>query len=190
MYIKSLITIFTLFVFGSTEAVSQLDSSFSIDKNIAIANAFIDVFYSFNRNKLDSVLIYAKDSKPVILYDQGWAEGGNYEIIDHHPCIVKNDTLVICPVTVKDDLIAALKINFWVTDTFHVTIKNGQIRSVRTSSNDPPIYHEARDWVIKNHIQLIEIPCQDYGKGGPTPGDCVRAMLKGYIDFMTNKNKK
>ena len=156
-------------------------------KMIELANEFVDVFYSFNRDKLDSALTYANDSKPSILYYQGWAEGGNYEIIERHPFIAKDDTLVICPVTVKDDLIAALNIDFWVTDTFHVAIKNGQIISVNTSSNDPPLYYEAWNWVLKNRSQLIEVPCQDMWEGGPTPGECARTMLKGYLDFVETK---
>jgi hypothetical protein len=90
-------------------------------------------------------------------------------------------------VTVKDDLIIALEIDFFVTDTFHVTVKNGQILSVTTSSNDPPLYHEARDWVRQNRPKLIEEPCRGAREGGPTPGECVRAMVKGYTEFIAVK---
>ena len=186
MYFKTIIMIILLFASSCKEA-SQSGSSINTEKNVVLANEFIDAFYSFNRNRLDSVLSYAEKSKPSILYYQGWAEGGNYEIIERHQFVVKNDSLVICPITVKDDLIAVLEIDFWVTDTFHITIKNRHIISVRTSSNDPPIYLEADEWVRKNRSQLIEEPCQDAWEGGPTPGECARAMLKGYEDFMNYK---
>lgn len=92
--------------------------------------------------------------------------------------------MVICPVTVKDDLIGALEIDFNVTDTFHVTVKKERILSVTTSSNDPPLFHEARDWVRQNRPRLIEEPCRGIWEGGPTPGECVRAMVKGYTEFI------
>ena len=79
------------------------------------------------------------------------------------------------------------EIDFSVTDTFHVTVINGGINSVTTSSNDPPLFHEARDWVRQNRPQLLEEPCRGIWEGGPTPGDCVRAMVKGYAEFIALK---
>jgi len=183
VYIKAVILISLLFVSGCKDSPHS-DAEVDVEKNIAAANEFIDAFYSFNSGELESALEYAKESKPSILYYQGWAEGGNYEIIDRHPCVARNDSLVICPVTVKDDLIGALEIDFNVTDTFHVTVKKERILSVTTSSNDPPLYHEARDWVRQNRPRLIEEPCRGIWEGGPTPGECVRAMVKGYTEFI------
>ena len=93
----------------------------------------------------------------------------------------------MCPVTVKDDLIGALEIDFNVTDTFHVKVINGRILSVTTSSNDPPLYHEAREWVRQNRSRLIEEPCRGMWEGGPTPGECCRAMVKAYAEFIAIK---
>ena len=186
VYIKAVILISLLLVFGCKDSPHS-DAEVDVEKNIAAANEFIDAFYSFNSGELESALEYAEESKPSILYYQGWAEGGNYEIIDRHPCVAMNDSLVICPVTVKDDLIVALEIDFNVTDTFHVTVINERILSVTTSSNDPPLYHEARDWVRQNRPQLIEEPCRGIWEGGPTPGECVRAMVKGYTEFIAIK---
>ena len=169
--------------FDSVETAAQPDNQ----ENIFAAEGFIDAFYSFNSDKLKSSLTYAEESKPSILYYQGWAEGGNYEIIERHPCVARNDSLIICPVTVKDDLIGALEINFNVTDTFHINVINGRIFSVKTSSNDPPLFHEASRWVRQNRPELIEGPCKDIWDGGPTPGECVRAMVKGYAEFMASK---
>ncbi len=100
--------------------------------NVDLANEFIHAFYSFNRDTLKFILSHAEESQPSILYYQKWAECGNYEIIRKNDFIVKNDSILLCPITVKDDLIGALKIDFNVTDTFRLTITDGQIRSVRT----------------------------------------------------------
>ncbi len=50
----------------------------------------------------------------------------------------------------------ALQINFNVTDTFHITIRDGQIRSVETSSNDPHTYYAAKEGVIKNRPEYVK----------------------------------
>jgi hypothetical protein len=117
------------------------------------------------------------------LYYQKWAECGNYEILNRFKCVEKNDSLVICPVTVKDDLMGALQLDLNVTDTFHITIKERQIRSVQTSSNDPVIYYEAEDWIRKNRPELIEKPCEGAREGGPTPCECIKGTIKGLIEF-------
>ena len=166
---------------------SNVKSGNDQQKNVETANAFIDAFYSFDPSQLKALLQQAEKSRSPILYYQGWAEGGNYEIMERHPCVATKDSLVVCPVTVKDDLIGALEIDFNVTDTFHIIIGNGQILSINTSSNDPPEYYEARDWVRQNRPELIEIPCQGIWDDGSTPGGCVQAMVQGYREFMAAK---
>ncbi len=183
MKFKEAIILTTVFLI-SCQYNSNTNASVGMGKNISAANKFIDAFYSFNSDKLNSVLENAEKSKPSILYYQGWAEGGNYEIIDRHPCLTTSDSIVVCPVTVKDDLIETLEIDFYVTDTFHITVKNDLILSVNTSSDDPQLYHQAREWVRQNRPKLIEIPCQGIWEGGPTPGVCVQAMVKGYSEFI------
>lgn len=158
--------------------------------NIDIANKFIDAFYSFNSDTLTKVLSNAKESQPNILYYQKWAECGNYKVIKRHDCIIQNDSLVICSITVKDDLMGALEIDFNVTDVFHITIVKGQIHSVETSSNDPDLYYKAKEWVKLNRPELIEIPCEGIWNGGPTPCECVKAMVKGFGEFKTNSQTK
>jgi hypothetical protein len=158
--------------------------------NKIIANQFIDAFYSFDRDSLTNILYDAPGSQPEILYYQKWAECGNYKVINRPDCMIRNDSLVICPVTVKDDLIGALKIDFNVTDTFHITIIEGRIRSVTTSSNDPELYHQAKEWVKKNRPALIEVPCVGIWEGGPTPCECVKAMIKGFTEFIAEKDLK
>ncbi len=149
-----------------------------------IANQFVAAFYSFNKDSLQHLLSSARGSQPSILYYQEWAECGNYAIVDRGSCIQKSDSLVLVPVTVKDDLINALQIDFHVTDTFHLTIGNGQIRSVTTSSNDPDVYYEAKEWVKQNRPELIEKACEGIWDGGPTPCACVQGMVKGFAAFM------
>ncbi|MBA4057976.1 MAG: hypothetical protein C0490_24885, partial [Marivirga sp.] len=99
----------------------------------------------------------------------------------------KNDSIVIFPVTVKDDLMGALSIDFNVTDTFHILIQKGKILSVKTSSNDIDVYYEAKEWVIKNRPELVEKACEGIWEGGPTPCECVLGMVKGFAEFTENK---
>ena len=175
--------ILLIFSFCCCKNSSKPTTNVNLDKQLTIANNFIDAFYSFNSNQLLPLLKYADSSKLEILYYQGWAEGGNYKIIKRYPCEVKNDTLIICPVTVKDDLIQALELKVNVTDTFHIVIKNEKITSITTSSNDPPMFYEAEEWIRKYHPELIDEPCKGIWKDGTTPNECVRAMVKGYAMY-------
>jgi len=184
-----LIIYIILMLISSCKNASQPVASLIQTNNVVVANQFIDAFYSFNRDSLASILSNAIKSQPSILYYQKWAECGNYKIIFRHNCIEKNDSLVLCPITVKDDLIGALKIDFNVTDTFHLTINEGKIQFVQTSSNDPDMYRIAREWVKKNHPELIEEPCKGIWEGGPTPCECVKAMVKGFTEFISNESQ-
>lgn len=156
------------------------------DKNVDLANAFIDAFYSYNGETLKSTLSQAKASQPNILYYQKWAECGNYKVLNKGIIIHENDSTLTYPITVKDDLMAALDIDFNVTDTFRLTINEGRIRSVSTSSNDPDLYYTAKDWVKENRNDLIEVPCKDIWNGGPTPCECIKSMIKAFGEFKEN----
>jgi len=68
----------------------------------------------------------------------------------------------------------------------HVTVVDGHIASVTNSSNDPQAYWDAEEWVRENRQELIELPCEGFFDGGPTPGDCVRAMVSGYAEYLSN----
>ena len=148
--------------------------------NLTIATAFVDAFYSFDRDSLQAVLSQAKASQPEILYYQKWAECGHYEVMDRDSPFEKNDSTVIFPVTVKDDLMSALQIDFNVTDTFKISIQDGKIRAVQTSSNDPDEYYAAKEWVKDHHPEFIEKPCEGIWEGGPTPCECIQGMVKGF----------
>ncbi len=166
------------------------NTSHSIQKgNMEIANEFIDAFYSFERDSLQVILDKTDESAKSILYYQEWAECGNYQIKKRHYYFEKNDSVVICPVTVKDDLIGALGIDFNVTDTFHLTIVDGQIRSIQTSSNDPDQYYKAKEWVQQNRPELIEKPCEGIWEDGTTPCECVQAMVQGFKEFANQMEK-
>jgi hypothetical protein len=158
----------------------------SADQFITAAESFVDAFYSFNPEELRAALSTAEDSIPSILFYQGWAEGGNYKVMKRMPCKVDNEGIVNCAITVRDDLIGALGIDFNVTDTFHLTFREGQIVSVSNSSNDPHAYYDANEWVEENRPELVAEPCKGFFDGGLTPGDCVRAMVQGYSEFAAN----
>ncbi|WP_034059383.1 hypothetical protein [Lacinutrix jangbogonensis] len=186
MRVNSLLYLLII-LFSSCKNSSNPEPNVNLEQQLTIANNFIDAFYSFNSNALLPMLKYAENSKSEILYYQGWAEGGNYEIIKKYPCEVKNDTLIICSITVKDDLIKALELNLNVTDTFHIVIKKDKITAITTSSNDPPIFYEAEEWIKKNHPELINEPCKGIWEDGTTPNECVRAMVEGYLKFIAEK---
>ena len=86
--------------FDSVETAAQPDNQ----ENIFAAEGFIDAFYSFDSTELKSALSSAEESIPSIVYYQGWAEGGNYEVVNRVPCKVKSVDLISCSITVKDDL--------------------------------------------------------------------------------------
>ena len=152
-------------------------------ERLAIAEAMIDAFYSFDPEPLAALLIDAGESADQLLYYQGWAEGGNYKIIERGACVAVSQVQVRCPVTVEDDPVMALGTDFKVTDTFTITFEGTTISGVETSSNDQPIYYLARDWVQANMPEIMEGPCKDSFAGGATPGDCARAMAEGYRAF-------
>ncbi len=160
------------------------------DPDLTTAEAFIDAFYSFEPERLrpfftDPSLAApeAAESEPRLMYYQGWAQGGNYKVVERTPCARTAENVVTCPVTVEDDPVLALRTNFNVTDTFAITFRESRIAGVETSSNDQPVYYQARKWVEENLPELIEVPCRDAYDGGPTPGDCARAMTEGYRRF-------
>ena len=125
----------------------------------------------------------APSSLPEILYYQGWAEGGNYVVRQRRPCRLERVDEVRCDITVRDDLIAALGTSYDVTDTFHISLQNGRIVRVRTSSNDPPQFEQALDRLRRERPEVFTGPCRGFFAGGPTPQDCVRAVVQGFADF-------
>ena len=150
--------------------------------NLMIAEAFVDAFYSFEGARLKDSLASAPESSPEILYYQGWAQGGHYSIVKRQPCRIE-EAGVACSITVEDDLIKALGFRFHVTDTFHLTISNGTISRVSTSSDDPPEFHEALEWVKTTHADRFEASCRGFFAGGPTPQECVQTVVAGFKEY-------
>jgi hypothetical protein len=159
------------------------DTQSQTDKNVQTAEAFIDAFYAFDPAALERLLASAPESAPAMLYYQGWAEGGNYKIVERRLCEAASSDVVRCAITVQDDPVLALDIDFHVTDTFTIGFEDGRIVSVENSSNDKQIYYDAFDWVTREMPEVMTGPCQGFFDGGPTPGDCARAMTEGYRRF-------
>lgn len=153
------------------------------DSRLRSAEALVDAFYSFDPMRLRSAMTEAQSSLPKLLFYQGWAEGGNYVVLDRKPCRLEMAGEVSCAITVKDDLIAALGTGYNVTDTFHLSFRDGRIVGVRTSSNDPPEFDQALAWLQQERPDLLTGPCRGFFDGGPTPQDCVRAVVKGFLNF-------
>jgi len=166
-----------------SEPLATPETPVAVAPDLSKAEAFIDAFYSFDPERLRPMLDAAPESAQSILYYQGWAEGGNYKVLERGACAVDENQLVSCPITVQDDPVLALNTGFNVTDTFTLTFANGEIVKVETSSNDQPIYYEARAWVEREMPEVMTGPCKDRGAGGATPGDCARAMTEGYRRF-------
>jgi hypothetical protein len=158
--------------------------------NIAKAEDFVDAFYSFDRSLLEPKLARAPDSAGIILFYQGFAQGGNYKIIERQACQPIDSAQVSCSITVEDDPMLALKIDFHVTDTFTITFENENLVKVENSSNDLPIYFEAQNWAFKNFPEIKTGPCLGFFDGGATPAACARAMTKAYEQFTENKDSQ
>lgn len=172
---------------GLTACSGEGDSAADLASNLATAEGMIDAFYSFDASSLQPYLSEAGDSEQGILGYQAWAEGGNYKVLVRAPCVSESTDTIACAITVQDDPVVALETGFDVTDTFHITFGNGIITGVDTSSNDQPIYFEARKWVEANLPEVIEGPCKREDGSRLTPGDCARAMTDGYKQFMVAK---
>jgi len=152
------------------------------DLQLAAAEAFIDAYYSFDPEALRSALASAPESSVELLYYQGWAQGGNYKVLDRKPCRVDKPDEVSCAIKVKDDLIGALGTGYDVTDVFHFAFRDGRVVKVWNSSDDPPEFKAAMDWLRKERPAIFTGPCHLMYKGGTTPGDCVQAVVKGFAE--------
>ena len=152
------------------------------------AERLIDAFYSFDPVRLRAALSDAPASQPQIMYYQGWAEGGHYAVLTRKPCRLTGRDEASCEITVRDDLIDALGTGYWVTDTFHLTFRGGRIAKVRTSSNDPPEFDAALNWLKRERPGIMTGPCRGFFAGGPTPHDCVKAVVGGFAAYRKAKS--
>lgn len=173
----------TMALFAGGCGVLKPHQHVSVQPELVLAERLVDAFYSFNPRELRAAMSHASASQPQLLYYQGWAEGGNYVVLERKPCRATAQDEVSCDVTVRDDLIAALQTGYWVTDTFHLTFREGRIIKVRNSSNDPPDFEHALAWLKREHPEIMTDPCAGYFAGGPTPQDCVRAVVAGFSAY-------
>ena len=164
--------------------------SASSDPRLTKAEAFVDAFYSFDQARLRQALSDAPASLPNILYYQGWAEGGGYKVLDRQPCQFDKPNQVSCGITVRDDLVPALGFDWHVTDVFHFAFDGGSIVKVWNSSNDPPEFEQAMKWLRQERPEIFSGPCRDMFNGGPTPGECERAIVKGFANFTATKRRQ
>lgn len=174
-----------MFIVGACGRAGDADDASPANPDVTAAETFVDGFYSFDRDRVALLLSSAEESGLRILAYQAWAEGGHYEVMERMPCEATEAGVVGCSITVRDDLVAALDLGWWVTDHFDLTFENGEIVSVATSSNDPQVYHDARAWVQEHRPELIEGACEESLETGVrlTPGLCAAAMRQGYLDF-------
>ena len=175
---------FAFCAFFLSACSSEEDRASLVTENLATVEGMIDAFYSFDASKLAPFLLQAGESEQSILGYQGWAEGGNYLVVSRAPCVAESKAVISCAITVQDDPVLALETDFNVTDTFHITFSDTIITNVDTSSNDQPIYYEAREWVEENMPEIFEGPCKRTKGIRDSPGDCARAMTEGYRQFM------
>jgi len=177
-------------VAGACGRTGGADDSSLPDPDVRTAERFVDAFYSFDQDRLAAVLASADESGPEILAYQAWAQAGHYEIIERMPCEIAEPGIVGCSITVRDDLIAALKLGWWVTDHFDLTFEDGEIISVATSSNDPQVYLDAGRWVRDNRLDLVAEPCERDPDTNIrlTPGLCAAAMTRGYLEYAESED--
>ena len=168
----------------------ELDPDNTMAMQLKKAESMIDAFYSFEPEQLRPILNTAGDAQARLLDYQGWAEGGNYLVMERPPCTPMASDQIDCAITVQDDPVLALETGFNVTDTFHLSFDGENIVDVRTSSNDQPIYYEARQWVEENMPEVMSGPCRRENGLRVTPGDCARAMTDGYASFLRAKKSE
>ena len=186
MFFKKIMVILGILLANNLQADGHLPAENAMLKK---AEAFIDAFYSFESEKLAPLLEFADTSADSILYYQAWARGGNYKVMNRGECKLTDQGTVKCPITVEDDLVLALKTDFLVTDTFEITFVDSEIGKIETSSNDQPIYYDARDWVKANRPEVMQTVCNDMWKKVENAGDCVRAMHEGYKAYYDSIEK-
>lgn len=129
MEFRWIVAIVTAIFLAAAGCSSRGDESFEIvvDPNLATAEAFVTAFYSFDSGDLEGTLSSAPVIASAFLYYQGWAEGANYKILDRMACEASGLVEVECSITVEDDLLMALDLDFNATDTFTLQVVEGEI---------------------------------------------------------------
>ena len=151
------------------------------NQKITIANKMLDSFYRFDAQALANLLAEGKDAES-LLYYQAWAEAANYTIKQRKPCLVNQDNLVVCAVTVFDDFGKTL--GYTATDTFYLTVEGDKVGTVSFEGDDPMIFSILYVWMMVFRSELFEHECKDMFEGGKTPAACSRAVVQAAKDFI------
>ena len=151
------------------------------NQKITIANKMLDSFYRFDAQALANLLAEGKDAES-LLYYQAWAEAANYTIKQRKPCLVNQDNLVVCAVTVFDDFGKTL--GYTATDTFYLTVESDRVATVSFEGDDPMIFSILYVWMMVFRSELFEHECKDMFEGGKTPAACSRAVVQAAKDFI------
>ncbi len=149
-------------------------------EKLELAEAFITSFYSWQPNRINGSIADA-ESQSSVLYYQGWAEAGNYQIKNRQPCYEARNGLVYCAITVTDDIGGTL--GYIATDTFELSISDDQIETVQFAGDDPFIFTMVLAWMYFTKPEVFDGPCKDMFAGGTTPGICVRAVIDGAREY-------
>ena len=150
------------------------------DQALNLAENFITTFYSWDLNLLETLIAEDADSLAITYY-QGWAEGANYAIKIRRPC-ERDSNEISCAITVTDDFGRAM--GYTATDTFRLTIRDGQISGVTFSADDPPVFQELQEWIMTDRPEVFTGPCLDMFAGGTSPHACSAAVVKSAVEFM------
>ena len=165
-------------------ALILIMSSLSNANNSAAEN-FISAFYSWDANKLTSLM--SEDADTVaILYYQRWAAAANYKVKVRRPCKAEADQSV-CAITVTDDFGSAM--GYEATDTFRMSFNDDKVSTVTFSADDPAIFQELFQWVTQHHPDTFTGPCFEMFAGGETPGDCARTVARLAREFMDERRE-
>ncbi len=150
------------------------------DSELAVAEAFVDAFYSWDADALVAAMDAPEDSDRALYY-QRWAEAGNYQIQRRQPCVRNGSGEIECDITVVDDIGAAL--GYVATDTFRLRVEDGRVVRVEFASDDPPVFEALFEWMSRDRPEVFSGPCKDLFAGGKTPEACVRAVIDAARDF-------
>ena len=152
---------------------------------VALGNAFVDALYSFDPEALEA--LFVEGAATEALYYQGFAEGGNYRIVERGDCIASRVDEIICPITVEDDAMLALSNETKVTDTHFLTVSDGLLTDHRNTTNDPEILFFAVLWVFSTYPEMNEGVCAGMWTDGQTPGECARRIAEGVREYAEHK---
>jgi len=150
------------------------------DARLAIAEAFVDAFYDWDRERLASLMVPGADADRVLYY-QGWAQAAHYQVHERRPCRPA-ESHVVCAITVTDDFGSVL--GYMATDTFTLSVDGSLVRAVTFEGDDPPIFDELFEWLAQTRPETFSGPCLNMFEGGITPGACAQAVAQGARDFM------